>query len=142
MNKIVGGGNYILTALRRSVLLFALTVSGLLAQTAILECVSAADYAGRLRLTFRTAVAEKFKVQRATLLLHLKDSGAPQSLKVNGRSAPVVSREKDWITVSVPSKDALKPLVVERGSAHFHGCSPPQFAPYLVIEGPSTRQEK
>jgi len=142
VNKIEGGGNWILVTIFRTLFLLAFVSAGLAAQTAILECVTAVESNGRLRLTFRTALAEKFKIQRATLLLHLRDSKPPASVKVNGKKVSIVSQADNWVTFALPSKDAFKPISVDTRAARFHGCSPPPFAPYLVLEGPSPSQKK
>lgn len=80
-------------------------------------------------------------VARATLLLHLRQSApTPRRVKVNGRAAPFTILEQGWISVAVPGRTALRPLVVE--GAAFDGPTAPGFAPYLAVEGPASKEGK
>ncbi len=108
------------------------------AQTAILECISGAQVEGRMRLIFRVPGAGLPKVERATLFLHLDSDPPPKPMKLNGRHAAPAAQEKGWMAVTVPVKEALKPIRLETGGAVFHSCSDRDNAPYLVVEQTST----
>jgi len=111
------------------------------AQTAVLECAAASSHGGRATLTFRTGVVAGMDVARSTLLLHLRQAApAPKRIKVNGRATPVTVLEQGWISVVVPGREALRPLVVE--GAAFDGPAAPGLAPYLAVEGPTARKGK
>ncbi len=111
------------------------------AQTVILECAASTGKGGQVRLTFRTAVAAGMEVAQATLLVHLRQAGpAPKRVKLNGRAAAVTGLEQGWISVAVPGKDSLKPLVLE--GAVIDGPAAPGFAPYLAVEGAAGRRSK
>ncbi len=118
--------------------LLAAAVSG---QTAILECAASSERNGRVTLAFRAGVAAGMDVARATLLVHLRQSGPPpKRVKVNGRAAAVTALEQGWISVPVRRQDALKPLVVE--GAMIDGPAAPGFAPHLAVEGPQQPKAK
>ncbi|MBI4891146.1 MAG: hypothetical protein HY821_11020 [Acidobacteria bacterium] len=133
-----------MTALRL-LRIFTVAAMAVQAQTAILECVSAANASGRFRLVFRIPGAGLPRVERATLFLRVSAGSAPQSLKLNGRTTSAVPQERGWLTVAVPIRDALKPLKLETGGVAIHGCANRENAPYLVIEQtspPRGRQDK
>lgn len=108
-------------------------------QTAILECVSAAEKGRETKLQFRLPLGEMFKVQRATLLLHVREGEAPEVVKINGKKAELRRQEKGWVTVAVPAHDAMKALTVEAEGARFDGCAPQAVAPYVVVEGSGSK---
>jgi hypothetical protein len=131
-----------LTSASRSVLLLAAAAALLCGQTAILECVSAAESGPAVRLRFRAPPPGMTRIQRATLLLHVRDGSPPSTLKLNGRDTASAIQEMGWITVLVPPRDALKPLTIRTPQARFHGCTVREFAPYLILEGTQADRSK
>jgi hypothetical protein len=137
VNKIEEGGNWNLNFVARGV--FQLVTSAAVVatgQTAILECVSVAERGRQTKLLFRLPLGAKPKVERATLLAHVRAGEAPAEVKINGKKAAVARQEKGWVTIAVPPHEALKPLTLEAQGVRFDGCAPPPLAPYVVVEGP------
>lgn len=118
------------------VLVVALAAGCLRGQTAILECVSAGEHGARTRLLFRLPLGAKPRVERATLVAHVRE-GEAEEVKINGKRAELKRQERGWVTVAVPAGEALKPLMLE--GMRVDGCTPPAFAPYVVLEGPGSK---
>lgn len=117
----------------------------LYAQVAILDSIAGSSRDGVWRLRFRTGPAVKMRVGKATLLLHMMESPAPDSIDilkpVKGRAEAQPQRD-GWITVSIDPKCAQR--VVDSDAwlefravpaASFHLPAKTGFAPYLVLEG-------
>jgi hypothetical protein len=119
----------------RAVAIFWLAAGIAAAQTAKLECSGAKKDGPGVRLTFRKPPAEKMRVEKATLWLHLKDKEPPAKIVVNGKGLPATPQADGWVTVEVPGKEAQKPLSVGE-AARFDGAGTAEHAPYLVVEGP------
>lgn len=125
-----------MTKVSRCALMLVVAAVAVRGQTAILECVSAAERGKETKLLFRLPLGMKFKVYRATLLVHVKEGAAPAKVKINGKTAGAARQKKGWITVAVPAGEAMKPLMLEAEGVRFDGCARQPVAPYVVVEGP------
>lgn len=125
--------NFVARGVFHLLMLAAVVASG---QTAILECVSVAERGRETKLLFRLPLGAKPKVERATLVAHVRAGEAPSEVKINGKKAAVTRQEKGWVTIAVPPHEALKALTLEAQGVRFNGCSPQPLAPYVVVEGP------
>jgi hypothetical protein len=127
--------------------------------TAIAECVDDAplDRAAGVRtpasvrlssgasFIFRVEPARSWRLDKATLLLHVAAGPLPASIDFgSGKPVTIEDKQNGWIAVNVPLA-LLQKLVAEprtrltvrsaKSTAEIHLRESPAFAPYLIIEG-------
>lgn len=138
------------------------SASALAASTAVLECTASATVERALLAGFRTSVTRGWKVEKASLLLHVKEGGARSSVKLalftgawSEREPPArlpagmkwteATTEKQpegWLVIAIPLRvtqallsGAASGLLIEGSGFVADGRQRPQFAPYLIVEG-------
>ena len=113
------------------------------AETAILECVtSRSEAGGALRLEFRTSLVREWRLQKASLFLHVRNGPAPSRLEISapGTKARVRTQPpvKGWVQVDLPEKLVRRltagALVIREG-AGFDARQSINAAPYLYVVG-------
>jgi hypothetical protein len=153
-----------------------LAACGIRAETAILECTSdnwadlrgrleasrdraqelPVDRDGRLLLTFRFAVIQGWRVEKAVLLLHIADGRAPRTFRVAaappwpgeetspGEAVKTNEEQQGWIKLELPQalirlavhsrSDGLA-MSLDNGAIRVHTRESISYAPYLLVEG-------
>jgi hypothetical protein len=158
-----------------------LAACGIRAETAILECTSdnwadlrgrleasrdraqelPVDRHGRLLLTFRFAVIQGWRVEKAVLLLHVADGRVPRTFRIAAAppwpgeetSLPPISpgeavrtheEQQGWIKLELPQSlirvavhsrsDGLA-ISLASGAIRVHTRESISYAPYLLVEG-------
>ena len=158
-----------------------LAACGIRAETAILECTSdnwadvrgrleasrdraqelPVDRDGRLLITFRFAVIQGWRVEKAVLLLHLADGRAPRIFRVAAAppwpgeeaSLPPISpgeavktheEQQGWvklelsqalIRLAVHGRSDGVAISLDGGAIRVHTRESISYAPYLLVEG-------
>jgi hypothetical protein len=145
-----------------------LLAGGLAAETAIVESRSEGRITvkGRgevLLMDFRTASIEKWKVTKATLMLHIDEGAPPRMVHVStvpsrwtednpqkaasglfkeSRRFLVTEQQQGWISIDLTPAyvEALASgkshgLAVEEEGFRLHGRKPPQFSFSMLVEG-------
>lgn len=138
------------------------------AETAIVEARGEAriPVSGRgdtLVMDFRTASIEKWRITKATLMLHLEEGDPPRMVHLStvpsrwtednpkkaagglfkeSRRFLVTVLQQGWISVDVTpayiealAAQKIHGLAVEQENFKLHGRKPPQFAFSMVVEG-------
>lgn len=102
------------------------------AQPLLAPCIASAREAGRLRLLFRAPRGLRRRPARVVLLLHLRGP-APETVRINGRTARVASEARGWAAVALPRAGAWERITLEPGEP-FDGCADPATSPSLVFD--------
>ena len=112
------------------------------AERAILECTAMKPAGGATLLDFRFAAVEGWKIERATLLLHLAGGKMPRAVRVSAAVEPARARRlavrdygEGWMEIVVPPELLQARRGVTVRGARIHARETVKYAPYLMVEG-------
>jgi hypothetical protein len=112
------------------------------AERAILECTSTKPAGDATLLDFRFAAVEGWKVEKATLLLHLAGGKMPRAVRVAPALEPARARRlavrdygEGWMEIVVPPELLQARNGVTVRGARIHARETVKYSPYLMVEG-------